>query len=137
MIKSVWINLPVKNISTSVAFYKALGFTPTPHGQSDHSAGFQIGTGGFVMMLFQEQVFKSVVQAEPSDALMDAEMMISVDAESREEVDGLAKKAADAGGTIFLKPTDSQGYMYGCGFADPDNHRWNVIYMDAAKMPKS
>ncbi|MDF2859634.1 MAG: hypothetical protein K0Q87_5485, partial [Neobacillus sp.] len=28
------------------------------------------------------------------------------------------------------------GWMYGCGVADPDGHRWNVLFMDMSKMPK-
>lgn len=119
-----------------MAFYKAVGFTPVPHGNSPQSASFQVGTSGFVLMLFQEEVFKQVVGVEPSDATMDAEMMISLSAESRDEVNGYAQKAEAAGGSVFGKPTESEGYMYGCGFADPDCHRWNVLFMDADKMPK-
>jgi len=26
--------------------------------------------------------------------------------------------------------------MYGCGFTDPDGHRWNALYMDMSKMAK-
>jgi predicted lactoylglutathione lyase len=26
--------------------------------------------------------------------------------------------------------------MYGCGFADPDGHRWNVLFRDMSKLPK-
>lgn len=29
------------------------------------------------------------------------------------------------------------GWMYGAGFADPDGHRWNLLYRDESKMPKS
>ncbi|MFP3380532.1 extradiol dioxygenase, partial [Bacillus sp. SIMBA_069] len=30
-----------------------------------------------------------------------------------------------------------QGFMYGAGFADVDDHRWNVLYMDMNKMPQA
>jgi uncharacterized protein len=26
--------------------------------------------------------------------------------------------------------------MYGCGFSDPDGHRWNPLFMDMSKLPK-
>ena len=35
----------------------------------------------------------------------------------------------------LASPAESQGWMYGCAFADPDGHRWNVLYMDMSKMP--
>ena len=60
----------------------------------------------------------------------------SLDAVNREEVDQMAKAAVDAGGTLFGKPAEHQGWMYGCAFADLDGHRWNVVFMDMNKMPK-
>ncbi len=34
------------------------------------------------------------------------------------------------GGFLFSKPQKIQGNTnwYGCGFADPDDHKWNVFY---------
>ena len=62
--------------------------------------------------------------------------MISIDAQSRLEVDETALKVIEAGGTIFAKPAENQGWMYGCGFQDLDGHRWNVLYMDLNKLPE-
>lgn len=87
-----------------------------------------------VMMLFPEAIFKTFAQHEIADTKLGAEILISIDAETREEVDKFAKKAADAGGTVFGKPAEVQGWMYGCGFADLDGHRWNVLHMDRSKM---
>lgn len=49
----------------------------------------------------------------------------------------MLKKAVEAGGTSFSEPADKEGWMYGCGFADLDNHRWNVLYMNMSKMPSA
>jgi predicted lactoylglutathione lyase len=48
----------------------------------------------------------------------------------------MLKKAVNAGGTVFSESEEKDGWMYGCGFADLDGHRWNVLYMDMSKMPK-
>ncbi|MFD0677987.1 MULTISPECIES: VOC family protein [unclassified Paenibacillus] len=48
----------------------------------------------------------------------------------------MVKLVAEAGGTIFSKPTEHQGWMYGCGSADLDGHRWNMLYMDMSKLSK-
>lgn len=136
MVKQIWLNLPVKDIGRSREFFTALGFSPTPHGNSDASVGFVVGEHNIVVMMFLEQVFKSFVQTEIADTSINTEMLISIDAESRLEVDAIAKKAADAGGEVFAPPGESQGFMYGCGFKDPDGHRWNVLYMDKEKMPR-
>ena len=61
-------------------------------------------------------------------------MLISVGVEKKQEVDELAKKAVAAGGTVFGQPGGND-FMYGCGFIDPDGHRWNALYMDTTKAP--
>lgn len=135
--KEIWLNLPVKDVAKSKAFFKALGFTlNTKHGDTNDNACFIIGEKNVVMMLFPEQVFKTFSQHNIADTTTATEMLISIDAETREEVDELAIKAADAGGNVFGKPADVQGWMYGCGFADLDGHRWNVLHMDMSKMPQ-
>lgn len=88
-----------------------------------------------VVMLFNESVFKGFTRNEITDSKQATEVLLSIDAESKKEVSEMAKKAAEAGGTVFSEPED-QGWMYGCGFADLDGHRWNVLYMDMEKMPK-
>jgi len=72
---------------------------------------------------------------EIADPKRGTEVLISIDAESKEEVDELLQKVVSAGGTIYGEPHD-QGWMYGAGFVDLDGHRWNVLYMDMSSMPK-
>ena len=61
-------------------------------------------------------------------------MLISIDAETKEEVNEMATKVVNAGGNVFSKPSEIQGWMYGCAFADIDGHRWNILYMDINKL---
>ena len=136
MTKEIWINLPVKDITKSKEFFTHIGFTPNPGpGNSDVSACFLIGSKKVVMMLFTEEMFQGFTRSRIADTNMGTEVLFSIDAESREEVDELAKKATTAGGKVFAEPGENQGWMYGCGFADLDGHLWNVLYMDMSKMP--
>jgi predicted lactoylglutathione lyase len=137
MTKEIWINLPVKDVNKSREFFTSLGFRLNEHyGNNDTSASLFIGHKNIVLMLFAESMFKGFVQHPVSDTKQGSEVLFSLDAESRAEVDEMAKKAEAAGGHVFGKPGESQGWMYGCGFADPDGHRWNVLHMDFSKMPK-
>jgi predicted lactoylglutathione lyase len=137
MTKEFWLSLPVKNIKRSKEFFTHLGFKfNEQHGNTDHSACLLIGEKKVVVMLFEESTFKGFVNNAISDANQGAEVLLSFDAQNKEEVDEMAKKAADAGGKTNHKPTEMQGWMYGCLFSDLDGHRWNVLYMDADKMPK-
>jgi predicted lactoylglutathione lyase len=135
MIKEFWINLPVKDIKRSKDFFTKIGFSfPPGPGNSDTSATLKIGSKGVIVMLFEESIFKSFARNELTDTSKSTEVLLSFDAESREEVDEIAKRVTEAGGVVFSEPGDSQGLMYGCGFKDPDGHRWNPLFMDLSKL---
>jgi predicted lactoylglutathione lyase len=136
MIKKVWLNLPVKNIEASKRFFLEIGFAFNEQYDTAHSTCLLVGETNFVVMLFEETQFASCIQNKVTDTQSNSEILISIDAESREEVDEFAKKVEEAGGTVFAKPAENQGWMYGCGFADLDGHRWNMLYMDFSKVPK-
>ena len=137
MTKEIWINLPVRNAQKSKAFFTAIGFTlNTRYNNSGTSASFMVGSKDVVLMLFEDATFEGFTNSKVADTKQFAEVLFSIDAESREEVDGLAEKAAAAGGVVFARPSERDGWMYGCAFSDLDGHRWNVLHMDMSKMPR-
>jgi len=133
MAKQIFVNLPVKDLKKSMDFFTKLGFTFNPQFTDDNAACMIIGENIYSMLLM-EKFFKGFTKKEISDAKKTTEVLIAIDAESREEVDELIKKAVDAGGTIYRDP-DDHGWMYSHSFADLDGHQWEVLYMDTNKMP--
>ena len=137
MTKEFWINLPVKDISRSRAFFTGIGFSfAEGPGNSASSAPLLVGSKGVVIMLFEEAMFKGFLRNDVADTTKVNEVLFSFDAESRREVDEVAAKVKAAGGVVFAEPGESQGWLYGCGFTDPDGHRWNPLFMDKSKLPK-
>lgn len=137
MTKQLWINLPVKDLKKSKEFFTNLGFSfDTGYANTSESAGLLIGDKGIIVMLFTESTFKNFTGNKILDSNKGTEVLFSIDAETREEVDQMAEKVTKAGGTIFAKAGETDGWMYGFGFADLDGHRWNVLYMDMSKMHK-
>lgn len=136
MVKELWLNLPVKDVKRSKEFFSKMGFTFNPHGETPSSACMLVGQKPVVVMLFEEAMFRSFIQGDIADTAKGVELLISIDAESKEEVDQLAQKAVEAGGQSSHKPTDMTDWMYGCLFIDPDGHRWNVLHMDMSKRPQ-
>lgn len=131
MTKELWINLPVKDLEKSKSFFAALGFSFHPrHENSKDMAGLVIGEKNMLIMLFPEATFQTFTQNELADTKRGTEVLFSIDAESREEVDELMRQVVEAGGTVFSEPREHGPGMYGAGFADLDGHRWNVLYMD-------
>ena len=135
MTKQIWLNLPVKDALKSKDFYSHIGFTFLEERTTAESACMLVGESNFVVMLFAESMFQNFIQQPITDTKQSSEFLISIDAESREEVDAIAQKAAAAGGIVYGEPGENQGWMYGCGFCDLDGHRWNVLHMDFSKMP--
>jgi len=133
--KQFWINLPVKNIEHSKIFFTKLGFTFNKERNSPNSACLMLGEKNIVCMLFDEPTFKNFISGDQL-AKNATEVLLSIDAQSKEEVDEIVSKAIAAGGSSNHKPSEMKGWMYGCVFSDLDGHRWNVLYMDMSKMPK-
>ena len=134
MPKEIWINLPVKDVTKAKNFFVSLGFTFNETHSNESMAAMQVSDKNIALMLFEAGMFSHVNQLPVTDTKSSSEVLFSLDAASKEEVDEWAKKAEAAGANVFAKPTTIQGWMYGCAFADLDGHRWNVLYMDMSKM---
>ncbi|RUT31766.1 extradiol dioxygenase [Paenibacillus zeisoli] len=132
MSQEIWINVPVKDVERSTAFFNEIGFQAASVGNERA----RLVIGGTTIMLFPDATFEKFTGARAVDTSHSAEVIFSIGAESREEVDAFIQKVELAGGHIFGKPSEIDGWMYGAGFADLDGHRWNLLYMDESKMPK-
>ena len=137
MSRDLWLNLPVREPERAKAFYIQLGFRLNEqYASQDGSFSLIVGDNQVVLMLFPESVFHGFAGSAVVDSEQGTEVLFSLGANSKDEVDEFALKVERAGGTVFSKPGEKGGWMYGCGFADPDGHRWNVLYMDMSKMPQ-
>jgi predicted lactoylglutathione lyase len=130
MANDLWLNLPVRDLAASITFYEAMGFTRNfGPGNTDSSACFIVGGKKTVLMLFLDPLFSGFAGAPVSDTALGAEVLLSVGAGSRDEVDALAQRAREAGGEVYAEPGGAPAGMYGCGLRDPDGHRWNILHM--------
>ncbi len=135
MTKELWLNLPVKDLKKSKEFFTQIGFSFKDR-EIENMIAMEVGEKKVPVMLINESTFKNAAQHEITDTKQSCEVLISFDAENREEVDEVAKKVDSAGGSVFSEPAEIQGWMYGCAFTDLDGHRWNALYMDMSKMPQ-
>ena len=88
-------------------------------------------------MLLTHDKFRQFTSKKIADAKSTCEVLICVSADSRDEVDGLVKKATGAGGSADPTPTQDFGFMYGRSFEDPDGHIWEVMWMDVEAAMKA
>jgi predicted lactoylglutathione lyase len=131
MATKVFINLPVKDLEKSKTFFQGLGYSFNPQ-FSDEKAACMIISDSIFVQLLKEDYFKTFTKKQVSDAQKSTEVLIALDAASREEVQQIVAKAKELGGTIYAEPAD-HGWMYQHSFADLDGHQWEFGYMDMAQ----
>lgn len=134
MAKQIFVNLPVKDLKKSRAFFAALGFNFNEQFSNDDAFCMVISDNIFAMML-REEFFKTFTPREICDTTKSRQVLIALDASSREEVDEMVKKAIENGGSTYSHPQD-HGWMYQHAFADIDGHQWEFAYMDMSAVPQ-
>ena len=132
MTQMIFVNLPVTDLTRSVAFYEAIGGTKEPKFLNDAAAMIKFSDVIHIMLLSHD-FYKTFTPKPIADAKATSAALIALSAESRKAVDALVDKAAAAGGKPDIGPKQEFGdQMYGRSFEDPDGHHWEVMWMDEA-----
>lgn len=134
MANKIFVNLPVKDLNRSIAFFTQLGFSFNPQFTDETATCMVVSENIFVMLLIESR-FAGFTKKSVADATKTTEVLIALDAESREEVDRIVDAAVAAGGSLYREPAD-HGWMYERSFADLDGHQWEFAYMDMSLLPK-
>lgn len=126
--KQLFVNLPVKNLKKSIAFFSALGFSFNPTFTNESGACLILGAD-FYAMLLVEDFFLQFTSKAITDSGAAAEVINALMVESREEVDAMMTRALDAG-AVEHRPPQDHGFMYGRSFQDIDGHLWEIGWME-------
>jgi predicted lactoylglutathione lyase len=126
--KMIWSNLAVSDLERTTKFYTELGFTS--NGNSKELTSFIVGENDFVMHFFLKDILKANMKMEIADSQNVNEIIFTLSAENKDQVDNWEKEVERAGGKIISKPEEFGKGYYGFVFADPDGHKFNVFYME-------
>jgi predicted lactoylglutathione lyase len=129
MTTQIYVNLPVKNLDRSVAFFRKLGFAFDPQFTDANGTCMIVDENIFVMLL-TEPFFATFTNKPVADATMSTEVLVCLSRDSRQAVDSMVADAIAAGGTAPKSPQD-HGFMYQHGFQDLDGHVWELVYLPA------
>lgn len=129
--KSVYINLPVKDLKKSRIFWAKLGFTFNEQFSDDKAICLVLNEGAIYSMLISHKFFKTFTDRPIYDGTT-TQVLIAIEANSRAKVDEIVKKALDNGGSRYKDPVDYD-WMYYDSFADLDGHQWEILFMDESK----
>ena len=128
MISKIFVNLPVKDLGKSMAFFKAVGFSFNPQ-FTDKTAACMVMSDDIYAMLLTHDKVKEFTKKPIADARKTTELLTALAVENKAKVNELADKAIKAGGTEAYAPKD-YGFMFARSFEDPDGHIWEVFWMD-------
>ncbi|WP_066660976.1 MULTISPECIES: VOC family protein [unclassified Sphingomonas] len=130
MPKMIFVNLPVKDVAASTAFYEAIGFTKDPRFSNDMASAMQWSDTITLMILRHDFYSTFIPHKTIADSAKVNEVLLCLSFDSREAVDAITEKAGASGGTADVRPLQDMGFMYGRSFEDPDGHIFEPMFMD-------
>ncbi|MBL7868796.1 MAG: VOC family protein [Flavobacterium lindanitolerans] len=125
--RKIWANLGVEDLERTTEFYTQIGFQP--NGFSKELTSFLVGDDNFIIHFFLKEILKSNTKIELTDPKQGNEIIFTLSAESKEEVNQWQEAVKNAGGTIISEAEEFGKGYYGFVFSDPDGHKFNVFYM--------
>ncbi|MDX2131648.1 MAG: VOC family protein [Planctomycetota bacterium] len=129
----IFVNLPVRNLAASTAFFRHLGFEIDPRFSGEHGSCVVFSDTIFAMLLTHD-AFRSYTTKAIADATRTTEVLVCITRPRREDVDELVRRAVAAGGSVHKEPQE-HAFMYGHAFTDLDGHIWEVIWLDTTALP--
>ena len=130
MPRMIFVNLPVKALENSKAFYEAIGFRNEPK-FSNEAAAMMVLSETISVMLLTHPFYATFTRKQIADANNSSQVLLCISCDSTAEVDRITEAAGAAGGTADVGPKQEMGgMMYGRSFEDPDGHHWEPMWMD-------
>jgi len=130
--KQIWANFAVENIERTEKFYRHLGLerNGSPSESEPEMTSFKFGESDFVIHFFKKDQLEFAMNGKVADSENGNEIIFSISAESKDEVNLWAEKVIEAGGKIHKAAKRQEDGYYYCVFADPDGHKFNVLLVE-------
>jgi predicted lactoylglutathione lyase len=138
MSKMIFVNLAVRDLEASTAFYVALGGQVNPQFSGEQSTSLMFSDAIGVMLLTHDH-YRQFTKRLIGDARRESQALIALSVDSRDAVDATLKRAVAAGGRADPNPAQDLGFMFNRHIEDPDGNVWEILWMDPtalAQMPE-
>lgn len=117
------VTLGVADVERSTAFYRALGWQPSPASVPGQVTFF--GLQGAILSLWGRQNLAAEGHVE---AGRPGARSMAINLESRPAVDSAFERIREAGGRVTTPPQETDWGGYSGYFTDPDGHLWEVAH---------
>ncbi|KFF24871.1 VOC family protein [Chryseobacterium vrystaatense] len=129
----IYVNLPVKDVQKTKAFWTQLGFTINEQFSDDKATCVILKDDSIFVMFLTEEYFQTFSE-RPVPKGDTTQVLVAVALNSREEVDQVVNTALENGASQHEEPQD-YGWMYQNSFWDLDGHGWNITFADISQLP--
>ncbi|MFM2307997.1 MAG: hypothetical protein RLY87_117 [Chloroflexota bacterium] len=124
----MFVNLPIRKLADSVAFWEKLGFTFNPQFTSETTTCMIVSEDNYVMLL-EDADFRTFTNRTIADPRTSIEGIVALALDSREAVDVMMAQVIANGGSEYAEARDL-GFMYQRAFVDIDGHHWEPFWMN-------
>jgi predicted lactoylglutathione lyase len=131
MSKTIFVNLPVRDLAASTAFYVALGGTVNKQFSDAQSTSVMFSAAIGVMLLTHER-YGQFARRPIGDARRESQALLALGVDSRDDVDATVTRAGGAGGRADPTPVQDHGFMRNRSVEDPDGYVWEIMWFDSA-----
>jgi predicted lactoylglutathione lyase len=131
MPKTIFVNLPVKDLAAATRFYEAIGCEKNEQ-FSDHQASNMVWSDTITFHLLTHDYFATFTPKPVADAHKTSEVLMALARDRREDVDAIVEAAAGAGGKADPREPMDMGWLYNRAFEDTDGHMFEAVWIDMA-----
>jgi len=131
---SIFINLPIYDLTKTKDFWLKLGFSFNEQFSDDKALCLILNDGIINSMLITREYFSTFTNKTIFDG-SSTQVILAIQVESREQVDHIVNRALENGATRYKESVD-QGWMYYDSFTDLDGHQWEVLFTDLTQIPQ-
>ncbi|HUF48503.1 MAG TPA: hypothetical protein VMM93_11860 [Vicinamibacterales bacterium] len=136
MKKSIFVNLPVKDLAAATRFYEAIGCKKNDQ-FSDDKAASMVWSDTITFQLLAREYFATFTPKPVADVRNSCAVLLALPLETRALVDTFADAADAAGGHADVRDRMDLGWLYNRAVEDPDGHLLEALWMDSSGMAES
>jgi uncharacterized protein len=129
MSNMILVNLPVRDLAASTAFYVALGGAVNSQFSGETSTSLMFTDTIGVMLLTHDQ-YREFTKRPIGDARRESQAMFALTVADRDAVDATLTRAVAAGGRADPNPAQDLGFMYNRHIEDLDGYVWEIVWMN-------
>lgn len=127
MPKAIYLNLMVNDLPKTQEFFRSMGLGFDDSYSDEQAVALVIAENFYAMLHTGESIARFSKKTFIANR-QQSEVLISMQVDSREEVDRLMEKALEGGATEH-RVSEDHGFMYIRCFEDLDGHIWEPFWM--------